>query len=173
MLQIGGTCVTLVDHDPMYFTGQLSERSVNDVKEGMEALVDLVTGSRAVGKVSYIAPSADPQTRTFQVEIELDDPGHAIRDGITASANIQLPPKLSFRVSPSWLTLADSGEVGMKVVDENDVVAFVPVKILAQTKDGFWVEGPTPGLRVITLGQEYVISGEKVEPVPDTLQAQG
>ena len=38
ILTVGGTCVTLVDSDPMYFIGQVSERSINLVKPGMEAV---------------------------------------------------------------------------------------------------------------------------------------
>jgi len=47
---------------------------------------------------------------------------------------------------------------------------------LSQTNNGFWIEGLTPNARVITMGQEYVVSGEKVEPVLDnniTSGAQG
>ncbi len=167
MLTAGSTCVTLIDADPMLFTGQVSERSVGQVKMGMPADITLVTGEVASGKVRYISPSADASTRTFLVEIELSKLSQTIRDGLTASALIKLPPKQAYRVSPSWLTLADSGEVGLKTIGEEDVVAFQPVTILAQTSNGFWIEGPAPGARVITLGQEYVIAGEKVEPVLD------
>ncbi len=44
---------------------------------------------------------------------------------------------------------------------------FVPVQIVAQEKNGFWITGPKNGDRIITLGQEYVVAGEKVETAPD------
>ncbi|MGI9350976.1 MAG: efflux RND transporter periplasmic adaptor subunit [Rhizobiaceae bacterium] len=170
ILTIGGTCVTLVDSDPMYFIGQVSERSISLVKPGMDADVELINGETVKGTVNYLAPSADPQTRTFQVEILLKDYGENIRDGLTASAEIKLPMKMAINVSPSWLTLADTGEVGVKIVDDTNKVMFTPVKILSQTNRGFWVSGVEPGSRVITLGQEYVSSGEKVDPVSQEIE---
>ena len=65
VLQAGATCVTLNDSDPMFFTGQVPERAIGFVSAGLPAEVILITGEKLVGEVSYIAPSADPQTRTF------------------------------------------------------------------------------------------------------------
>ncbi|MEO0328123.1 MAG: efflux RND transporter periplasmic adaptor subunit [Pseudomonadota bacterium] len=170
VLAIGAACITVVDSDPMYFTGQISEREVGSVETGMKANISLVTGETLVGQLNYIAPSADPKTRTFAIEIRLDPTDQSIRDGITASAFINLPLTQSIRVRPSWLTLADSGEVGVKVLDEENRVQFVPVQILSQSNEGFWVSGVNAGERIITLGQEYVTSGEVVEPVEQTLK---
>ena len=167
VLNVGDTCVTLVNVDPMLFVGQVSERSVNNLKIGMNASVELITGQKTSGRIKYIAPSADAQTRTFLVEIELENQDKSIRDGLTASANIELPSKPSFRVSPSWLTLADNGEIGVKTIESDNKVGFLPVTILAQTNQGFWISGPAENQRIITFGQEYVIAGEVIEPVPD------
>jgi len=167
VINVGGACVTLVDRDPMFFTGQLSETDINNVKSGMKAYVTLVTGVKTNGTVTYIAPSTDPQTRTFLTDIRLDSPDQNIQGGLTASASIQLEQTSSFRISPSWLTLADNGSLGVKTITEENIVEFTPLKVLSQTKDGFWIEGLKPNARVITMGQEYVISGEEVDPVLD------
>ena len=167
VIAMGGACVTLVDRDPMFFTGQLSETDINQVKPGMNAEVTLVTGIKTKGTITYIAPSADPQTRTFLTDIRLDNADQAIQGGLTASASIQLAETSAFRISPSWLSLAENGDVGVKIIDSEDKVQFISVKILSQTKNGFWIEGINAGDRVITMGQEYVISGEQVEPVLD------
>jgi len=167
MLSAGGSCVTLIDTDPMLFTGQVSERDIGRIVTGMTAQVTPVTGAPLQGTVRYIAPSADAQTRTFLVEIALDDAAGAVRDGVTASAVIALPATPGYLLSPSWLTLSDDGRIGVRVVGAADEVAFAPVRIVAQSGDGFWVEGLEPGMRVITLGQEYVSEGEKVVAVPD------
>lgn len=176
VINMGGTCVTLVDRDPMYFTGQLSETDINDVKTGMKANVTLVTGVKAQGTITYIAPSTDPQTRTFLTDIRLENSSGNIQGGLTASASIQLAETSAFKISPAWLTLADNGDLGVKTITEQNTVEFKQVKVLSQTNNGFWIEGLTPNARVITMGQEYVVSGEKVEPVLDnniTSGAQG
>ncbi len=173
VLGAGDTCVTLVDSDPMFFSGQVSERAINSVKKGMNATIKLVTGQIVSGTVTYLAPSADPQTRTFLTEIRLDPSDTDIRDGLSASASIKLPAEDAIRISPSWLTLADSGQIGVKIVDGDNLVQFVPVEILSQSNRGFWVSGIEAGSMVITLGQEYVISGETVEAVPEEFKQAG
>lgn len=170
VLIAGNTCITLVDADPMFFIGQVSERAINDVTVGMDVDVKLVTGEIVTGKVNYLATSAEPQTRTFRVEVKLDDNDINIRDGLTASAALKLPVRPSIKVSPSWLTLADNGQIGVKSVNADNRVEFLPVTILSQSKQGFWISGIEAGTRIITLGQEYVIAGETVEPVMATIE---
>lgn len=166
MLTLGGTCITLIDTDPMLFTGQVSERDIASIKTGMKAGVTLVSGEVVDGKIRYIAPAADPQTRTFEVEIELEGAAE-VRDGMTAQALIPLPAEEAFRIAPSWIALDDDGTIGIRTVGDDDVVNFVPVNIVAQEKDGFWITGPQDGTRIISLGQEYVVAGEKVNALPD------
>lgn len=169
VLQPGDSCITLNDSDPMFFTGQVPERAIGFVVAGMPAEVTLVTGEKLAGNVSYIAPSADAQTRTFATEIKLKPLEKSIRDGLTATAKIILPASQSFKISPSWISLADSGEVGVKLVDDENQVSFKTLQILSQTNDGFWVDGLAEGDRIITVGQEYVISGETVDPIPEPI----
>jgi multidrug efflux system membrane fusion protein len=164
-LSPGGICVTLIDTDPMLFIGQVSERDISRLQTGMAAGVQLVTGEQVLGKISYIAPNADPKTRTFRVEIGMNNEKHTLRDGVTASSIVKLESTEAFKVKPSWLTLADSGDIGLRGVDADNKVIFVPVKILSQASDGMWVSGIKPGTSIITLGQEYVSAGEIVDPV--------
>ena len=164
-LSPGGICVTLIDTDPMLFIGQVSERDIARLQTGMAAGVQLVTGEQVLGKITYIAPNADPKTRTFRVEIGMNNEKRNLRDGVTASSIVKLEPTEAYKVKPSWLTLADSGDIGLRGVDTDNKVIFVPVKILSQAKDGMWVSGIKPGTSIITLGHEYVSAGEQVEPV--------
>lgn len=166
MLTMGGTCVTLIDTDPMLFTGQVSERDVGKINSGMKAQVELITGETVEGTIRYIAPSADAQTRTFEVEIELGSE-IPVRDGMTAQAKISLPAGKAFQIAPSWITLDDDGTLGVRTVSTDNIVDFIPVTVVAQEKNSFWITGPKDGSRIISLGQEYVVKGEKVISTPD------
>lgn len=165
-LSPGGVCATLVQMNPMLFTGQVPEREIAAVSENMQVSVSLISGDTAKGSVRYVSPAADPQTRTFEIEVALDNTDLKIRDGLTATAAIPLPATSAYKLDANWLTLDNTGQIGVRAVAQDNIVAFVPVTILAQETDGVWVRGLTPGARVITLGQNYVAAGEKVEPVP-------
>ncbi|HEX2256160.1 MAG TPA: efflux RND transporter periplasmic adaptor subunit [Afifellaceae bacterium] len=166
VVQLGATCATIIDSDPINVIGQVAERDVGQLDLGMTAEVRLVSGAEAKGSLSYIASSADPQTRTFRVEIAVANPEGAIRDGITAEALVPLPGIRAHLVSSAYLTLDDSGEIGVRAVDENDVVRFLPVTIVGSAPNGLWVAGLPDEARIVTVGQEYVIDGQTVAPRP-------
>jgi len=60
------------------------------------------------------------------------------------------------------MTLADDGRVGVRTVNAENVVSFVPVTIIGGTVDGMWVAGLPEEVRIITVGQEFVIDGQVV-----------
>ena len=69
------------------------------------------------------------------------------------------------KISPGILVLDDNGAVGVRIVKDG-IVHFVPVKIVSDGPDGMWVSGLPDHVTVITVGQEFVSDGERVEAVP-------
>lgn len=164
-LSVGGVCAMLIDTDPMLVIGQVSERDIARLTVDRPAEVKLVTGETVEGRIRHVSRVADPDTRTFTVEIEIANPQRALRDGVTAEATIPLPPVRAHRLSPGVLTLADDGRLGVRAVDEEGTVMFLPVTLLGQDGDGVWVAGLPERTTVIVVGQEYVVEGQRVEPV--------
>ncbi|MEX3008191.1 efflux RND transporter periplasmic adaptor subunit [Hoeflea sp. TYP-13] len=171
-LSIGDVCITLINADPMLFIGQVSERQIGQIKVGDPTGVQLVSGETVAGKIRYVAPSADAATRTFLIEVELPNPDGLLRDGVTAAALIELEGTEAYRIKPSWLTLDDEGSIGVRVVENGDAVSFRQLNIISHTPDTMWVTGLEPGTKVITVGQDYVIPGQTVEPVAAETAAQ-
>jgi multidrug efflux system membrane fusion protein len=161
-LQAGGACVTLVDLDPMLLTVQVGEQDIFAVKPGQMAQIELVTGQKFNGEVAFVSSSADAQTRTFTTEIEVPNPDGTILDGISADGVILFDSQEAFLLKASWVVLDDDGSIGVRTVEENDIVAFKPITIIDQTADGIWASGLSDGDQVITLGQDFVAVGEKV-----------
>ena len=164
-LRTGDVCVTLMETNPMLFSGQVPEREIGAIKPGMSASVNLISGDTVGGTIRYISPVADANTRTFNIEIEMPNPERKLLDGMTATADIDLDPVEAYQINPSWLTLADDGQIGVRSVSTQNKVQFNPVKIIAMDEKQAWVDGLNPGLRVITLGQNFVAAGEEVEPL--------
>ncbi len=166
-LNVGSTCVTIISLDPMLVVGQVSERVVASLSEGMEGDVKLITGEEISGQISFISPSADSQTRTFRVELEIDNPDYSIRDNITADIEIELAPALAHRFTAAILTLDDTGQIGVKTVGPDNIIQFMPVTILADTREGVWVAGLPDTVTLVTIGQEYVVDGQEIVPIQD------
>ncbi|WP_299814591.1 efflux RND transporter periplasmic adaptor subunit [uncultured Roseibium sp.] len=169
-LENGDICATVIDSDPMIAIGQVSELEISHVSEGMPATVKLVTGESLDGKVRYISPSANPDTKTFRIEIELPNADGRARDGVTALTMLSLPAEKAHLISPAILTLNDAGQVGIRGVDENNKTVFYPVKVLGGDQDGMWIGGLPDKVTAITVGQEYVSDGQIVEPVLQTAE---
>ncbi len=161
-LSAGSECATIVQLDPIIFIGEVPEARVGNISVGQDALVSAVTGEEVQGKVSFVAATATAATRTFGIEIEIPNGDRAIRDGVTAEALIQVGTIEAHLVPQSVLTLDADGVLGIRTVDD-DLVAFHPVEIVRDTREGSWVTGLPETASVITLGQEYVQAGQRVD----------
>lgn len=170
MLGVGKACATIMAPDPMLAIGAVSESNIQSVKLGQNAEVSLVTGQNVKGKVSYIASSADPNTRTFRVEVELPNPDFDLRDGVTTRTQLRLTDELAHFLSPGILTLADNGNIGLRGVDADNKVIFYPVEIIGGDTQGVWLKGLPEEVTVITVGQDFVSEGRIVRPVFETAE---
>jgi multidrug efflux system membrane fusion protein len=164
-LNVGNPCVTVTTVDPILVVGQVSERDVAALETGMTARGRLVTGDEFEGQIRFISPSAQAETRTFRVEIEVANPDGKLRHGVTARMDIPLEPVRAHRLAPSYLTLNDAGEVGVRTLDDDGRVRFLAVKILDDEPGAVWVAGLPDKVTVITAGQDFVGEGELVTPI--------
>lgn len=158
----GALCATLLDTDPLIVTGQVSERDIGAIDVGMQAQAQLVTGEVATGTVSFISATANQDTRTFRVDIDIPNPDGALRGGVTAEASIALPTSMGHLIPLSTLKLDDVGTVGISLVNAENRVVFQPVQVLGDEPGGMWVAGLPAEARVIVVGQDYVEPGQEV-----------
>jgi len=158
---------TYVDNRTIIVSANLSEFDARYVNVGDDAEARLATGEAVRGLVRYVAPVADEATRTFVVELEIDNSDGGLRIGGTAELRIPAEEVLAHRISPSLLTLDDAGNVGVKIVDENGLVEFVIADIALSSNDGIWLAGLPQDATIITVGQGYVENGAPVRAVPE------
>ena len=155
-------CAKLMQLDPITVTGEVTEKNVELITEDQLVDVKLLDGSNLKGKIDYISKSANPSTRTYKVEALVENREGLIREGLTADMKVPLK-NLKAHLIPSYLlSLNDLGDLGIKIVNEN-IVRFIDIQIIEDTPDGIWVAGLPDSVTVITVGQEYVMDGQKIE----------
>lgn len=164
LLQPGALCATVIQLDPIKLVGFVPETEVDRVKPGAQAGAELVTGRRVAGQVVFLSRSADPVTRTFQVEINVPNSDLTIRDGQTATIAISAEGAMAHKLPQSALTLNNEGTLGVRVVGANNVVEFLPIKLLRDETTGIWVSGLPEESDVIVVGQDFVTEGVVVAP---------
>ena len=168
----GQEVATVLDFSPYLVTGNLSEQEAANVHIGDQAYAILVNGQRVNGHIRFVASEADAQTRTFPVELEVKNPSGVMTSGLTAKIHVPQPETHAYHVSPALLILNDEGKLGLKGIDEEHRVTFLPISLLKADKAGIWVYGLGEKADIITIGQGFVEYGELVEPVFVTEQHQ-
>jgi multidrug efflux system membrane fusion protein len=166
-LKRGDPIAMFVDNRRIIVSANLSEFDARYVDVGDAAEASLATGETVRGLIRYVAPVADEATRTFGVELEIDNSDGALRIGGTAELRIPAEDVLAHRISPSLLTLDEAGSVGVKIVNENGVVEFVVADIALSSSDSVWLTGLPQQATIITVGQGYVANGSLVDAVPE------
>jgi multidrug efflux system membrane fusion protein len=161
-VQQGTPIATLIALDPIIVKAEVAERDVAHVAVGAKALVRLVSGVELEGTVKHLARKASEKTRTFALEVDLPNPDGAIPSGMTAELRLTAATQPALTVPRSVLTLNEAGQVGLRVVIEGDIAAFLPVDLIDDTEAGFVVTGVPQGARVIVAGQDLVRDGDAV-----------
>ena len=161
----GASCATLIDLDPMLVAARVTEAEVDYLSQAQSVSGYTATGRKLQGSVSFVGKQSDPETRTYPVEITVDNDDYSIRSGLTVTLRIGVEQVRAHQVSPSLLTINDAGEMGLRIVDESNRVAFKAVEIIEDSASGMWITGLPGTVNLITVGQEYVAVGDRVEPV--------
>ena len=162
LLQPGALCATVIQLDPIKLVGFISEADVARVRLGAGVQARLVNGQQVTGTATFVARSADPETRTFLVEVTVPNPDLALRDGQTAEMMIASDGTPAHLLPQSALTLNDEGTLGVRIVTADNAADFVPVTLIRDTAEGIWVAGLPDAADVIVIGQEYVVAGVPV-----------
>ncbi|WP_308909772.1 efflux RND transporter periplasmic adaptor subunit [Pseudokordiimonas caeni] len=166
-LQKGSICATLMLEEPFLAVAEASEAFVGDLDVGEPATVSVKGLPDMTGRIRYVASAANLQTRGFRVEVELANPEHTLKEGLTATIRLPIGRANAHLLSPSWFILDKEGRLGVRLVDAEDRAAFMPVQVLDDAEGGVWVAGLPDEIRIITTGQDFVADGEKVRLVEE------
>ncbi|WP_425407746.1 efflux RND transporter periplasmic adaptor subunit [Hyphococcus sp.] len=162
-MAVGDPCATIIQHSPFLVVGAVSEQDVNKITKDDRGVARLATGEVVEGRVRLVSSTADPATRTFDVELEIPNEDGALRDGVTAEFRVFAEERNAHRVPRSALVLDDGGDIGVRTIGSGNAVVFAPVTMIGETPSGVWVSGLEGDVTLIVRGQEYVSAGQIVE----------
>ena len=164
-LKKGDSIAKIVDLDPIFINLTTSEKDISKIKVGQKTNV-FIFQDEFEGIINFVSKTADPKTRSFKIQVEIDNSQKKVLSGLSSEINISLNPVKSFFVPSSLISLNSSGEIGLKIISQN-VVDFLPVEILSDTGSGYWIKFKKKlvdeEINVITQGHEYTTKGESVE----------
>lgn len=161
-VQTGTPIATVLSLDPIVVRAEVSEVDIGFVSVDDRASIRLVTGEQLDGRVRHVAREASPQTRTYPVEVELPNPDGTVPAGMTAEVSLYTSPERAVTVPRSVITLSTEGELGLRIVNPDNVAHFASVELIDDTPEGLVLTGVPDDARIIVLGQDLVRDGETV-----------
>lgn len=159
----GQPCGTMIEIDPVLIVGDVPETQAASVHVGAPATARLISGQTISGRIRYIARDADPQTRTYHLEVTAPNPRLDIRSGLSAELHIGAGSGPAHLIPTSSLVLDSAGRQGVRYIGADGRVLFAPVTVVEETQEGLWVTGLSGSVQLITVGQSYVADGQKVQ----------
>ena len=161
-LERGQICATIIKLDPISFFAGVPEYDINKVRVNQKINLELVTGDRIAGNLTFVSKSASPDTRTFRVGSMIKNPDGFIKDGLTANMSIEIDKVKAHKISPSILLLNDEGKLGIRIIKQNKFAQFIEIIILEDSEEGLWVTGIPETVEIIIQGQGFVEDGQEV-----------
>ena len=144
----------------------ISETDYSKVKKGDSVTItaDALPGKTFYGKIRKIYPTVDPATRTFTVEVVVDNNYSTLRPGMFARATIQFGKNNSV-VIPDVAVVKQqgSGERFVYILKEDGTVTYQKVTLGRRMGTEYEVlEGVADGAKVVTVSQIRLKDGIKV-----------
>lgn len=90
---VGEDPYTIVDDSRVWMQAEVFERDMGLVKVGQEVEIttEAYPGEMFSGKVAFIAPSLESQTRTVKVRVDVENPTGLLKEGMYVTSVLRIP----------------------------------------------------------------------------------
>ena len=160
----GQVLFEVADLTRVWVVADVYEREMSRVKVGLAArlTLDAYPGKSFIGRIEYVSSRLDPQTRTLQARIRLENPERLLKPGLFGAVEIQLPRSEGLTV-PSE-AIIDTGEARY-VFLEASAGRFEPRQVVTGERFGDRLQvlsGLEEGDRVATAGNFFLDSESRL-----------
>lgn len=166
-LPSGLPILVIEQQQPLKVIVNVNESDYPNVKKGQHVNVrfDVYGEETFDGTVYLIHPSIDPTTRTFEVEVTINNRGNKVRSGMFARVEFDFGSRNSVVVPDKAVQKqTGSGVRYVYVYKPNGTVAFAEVTLGRRIDTQYEVlSGLNPGEQVVVAGQSRITNGAKVQ----------
>jgi len=154
--------------NPVKILINVSESNYSKMKLGMpiDVKFDIFQGTKFQGKVSLIYPTIDEASRTFPVEIRLNNNNNKIRPGMFARVTLEFGKAKRILV-PDQSVIKQSGSGARFIYVYNEgKVQYKPIEIGRRIDSDYEIiSGISAGDQVVVAGQSKLVDGASVRVV--------
>jgi membrane fusion protein, multidrug efflux system len=162
--------VTLMQINPLKVTVNVSEKYYPVTKKGIKATVtvDVYPGKTFKGEISQVYPTISPDTRTFPVEIIINNQNEVLRPGMFARVTLDLG-EIDALILPAIAVQKQEGTNDRYIflADSDNIAHKIPVQIGTRYDDKLEVISGEikEGDQVIIAGQENLMDQSRINIV--------
>lgn len=165
-LTMGQPILVVMQLQPVKIMISISEEFFPKIKVGtpVDIYLDVYEGKKFPGKVSLIYPTIESASRTFQVQVSINNPKMEIRPGMFARTKVELGSKNRV-VVPDKAVIKQSGtnEKYIYVLD-GDTVLYTKVELGRRVGDQYEIlSGIESGQKVVVAGMNSLVDKSKVK----------
>ncbi|MCG3160119.1 MAG: Multidrug resistance protein MdtA [Acidobacteria bacterium] len=179
VVTMGKELFRVADLSTVWVIGQIYEKDFANVRVGMQAVITAAAfpGRTLSGRVSYIDPRVEPQTRTAQIRIEVGNPGGMLKLGMFVDVNFggaaASEGRAMVSVPSSAVQMIGAKQVIFVVTDKPGVFAQREVSAGAESNGLAPIyAGLEAGERVVTEGS-FLLRAESLKLNPGQLTSSG
>lgn len=162
-----GPILTVQQMNPLKVIVNVNEEEFSKIKNGMPVTVtlDAVPDEIFNGSVYLIHPEINQQTRTFQVEVTINNGAGKVSAGMFARVKFNYGSEKHIVVPDKAIVkMQGSGKRFVYVYKDNGTVAYTEVELGMRLSDRYEIlSGLNDGDRVVVAGQSKLSDGAKVK----------
>ena len=166
-LKKGDSIAKVVDLDPIFVSSTANEKEISNIRINQNARVK-IGDIFFDGMINYISKTSDPNTRSFKIQVKVQNNDYKILSGLTSEIQILGPTTEAFFIPSSLVTLNNEGKIGVKIIFDAKV-KFIPIQIISDTGNGYWINSKELNknefIDIIIQGQDFTVEGEQVDVI--------
>jgi membrane fusion protein (multidrug efflux system) len=164
-VETGSEIAKIMDYQIMYMKVQLPEKYINTIKPEQKVKLTNYTlpEDTLIGKIAQLSPAINPDTRTFEGNILINNPEYLLRPGMFVKADIVTDHRDSVIVIPKSIILSRQKGKTVFIVDRGVAVERIIETGLENITSTEVTRGLSKNERVVTSGFETLSNRSKVK----------
>jgi membrane fusion protein, multidrug efflux system len=169
----GTPVARVIDSSRLEVAGGVPERFGPQVREGETALItfDVFPDRTFEGRIDFVGAAVDPRSRTFPIEILMDNPDGLVKPQMIANVRVAterlsdvvvVPRDALIRTEDGYQAFVVSGPAGEEVAEPRSVSLGASFENRVVVTGGL-----VPGDRLVVRGQQLVDPGDRVRVVSE------
>lgn len=161
-ISFGEKIMKLVGKNNFHIKLQVPEQYLHQINSDIKPIIKLKDKKILDANVSFVGKHVSLDTRSFNVELSVKEATNLI-DGMIVDVKLPIKNIKAHKIARSTLTLSENGDIGVKIIDQNNQVKFIPANIFTDEDDFLWIYNVDDKINIVTLGQNYVKDGDEVK----------